>query len=108
MRIYISIPITGHDLAAQQTKAAEIAENIKALGHEPVNPFDTPEAPEGLSDKKRYAYYMGEDIKRLLLCDAIFLCGEWTDSKGCATEAFIAVIYELPCYRAIDDIPKAE
>lgn len=45
MRIYISIPISGHDLATQRATASEIAEKIKALGHEPVNPFDTPDAP---------------------------------------------------------------
>lgn len=74
MKIYISIPISNRDLAAQQAKAIYIAENLRELGHEPVNPFDTPEAPQGLNDKEQYAYYMGEDLKRLLTCDAVYLC----------------------------------
>lgn len=52
MRIYISIPISNHDLATQRATANKIAEKIKALGHEPVNPFDTPEAPKGMSEKE--------------------------------------------------------
>ena len=43
----------------QTGKALEIAEKIKALGHEPVNPFDTPLAPLEMSYKESYAYYMG-------------------------------------------------
>lgn len=90
MRIYVSIPISGHDLATQRAKAAEVAGMIKSLGHEPVNPFDTPEAPPEMSDKEKYAYYMGCDIERLLLCDAIFMCEGWKDSKGCRTELAVA------------------
>lgn len=95
MRIYISIPITGHDLATQQALASQIAEKIRALGHEPVNPFDTPLAPPGMSEKERYAYYMGEDVKRLLMCDAAYFHPQWTKSKGCSTEHDIAIRYGL-------------
>lgn len=86
MKIYISIPISGHDLKAQREKANEIADKLRKLGHEPVNPFDTPEAPKGLSDKEEYAYYIGEDMKRLLTCDAVFLCDGWKNSQGCNIE----------------------
>lgn len=107
MKIYISIPISGHDLAAQKAKAIEVAEKIKALGHEPVNPFDTPEPPEELSEKARYAYYMGEDIKRLLLCDAIFLCDNWRKSRGCRVEWEAAYVNNIADYYSIKDIPAA-
>ena len=112
MRIYISIPMTGHDLATQYTKATEIAEQIKALGHEPVNPFDTPEPPEELSEKQRYAYFMGEDIKRLLNCDSIIFCDGWEQSCGCNIEHDVAMRFKahrcdnLQCYYRIEDIPK--
>lgn len=105
MKIYISIPMTGHDLATQKAKAVEIAEKIKALGHEPVNPFDTPEPPAGLSDKEKYAYYMGEDIKRLLMCDAIFMCEGWFTSCGCRTEHYIAKCYGKEVFENLVQIP---
>ena len=108
MKIYISIPMTGHDLATQRAKAAEIAEQIRALGHEPVNPFDTPEPQGDLSEKEKYAYFMGEDVKRLLMCDAIFMCEGWSKSKGCKAEFGIAQIYGLADFGCIEDIPKTE
>ena len=106
MKVYISIPITGHNLATQQAKAAEIAEQIRALGHVPVNPFDTPEPSEELSEKERYAYFMGEDIKRLLTCDAIFLCEDWSESRGCRVEWETAYVNNIADYYSIADIPK--
>lgn len=104
MKIYISIPITGHDLNTQTGKALEIAEKIKALGHEPVNPFDTPHPPFGTSPKEQYAYYMGEDIKRLLMCDAVYFHPKWTKSKGCSTEHDIAVRYDLERFYTLSDM----
>lgn len=90
MKIYISIPISGHDLAKQREKAEEIADKLRKLGHEPVNPFNTPEAPAEMNEKEKYAYYMGEDLKRLLTCDAVFMCKGWNLSRGCCTEEFVA------------------
>lgn len=104
MKIYISIPISGYDLATQQVKAAEIAERIKALGHEPVNPFDTPAAPWHLSEKEQYAYYMGEDIKRLLTCDGVYFHPNWHKSKGCNVEFTIAMAYKLKIFLSFSDM----
>ena len=108
MKIYISIPISGHDLTTQTAQATEIAEKIKALGHEPVNPFDTPLAPPEMTDKEKYAYYMGEDIKRLLMCDAAYFHPGWIESKGCCTEHDIAVRYRLVRFYALSDIEPIE
>lgn len=105
MKIYISIPISGHDLMTQTGVALEIAEKIKALGHEPVNPFDTPLAPLEMSEKEKYAYYMGEDIKRLLMCDAAYFCEGWRSSDGCLLEFNAAQIYGTTRYVNINDIP---
>lgn len=104
MRIYISIPISGHDLSTQQAEAEKIAEKIKALGHEPVNPFDTPEAPPEMSEKERYAYYMGEDIKRLLLCDGAYFHPRWAKSKGCRIENNAAVTCGLEIFYTFSDM----
>lgn len=108
MKIYISIPITGHDLATQQATAAQIADKIKSLGHEPVNPFDTPLAPPEWSEQQKYAYYMGRDIEKLLVCDAIYFCDGWHESKGCRVESYIAETYGLKIYHDLRYIPKSE
>lgn len=104
MRIYISIPISNHDLATQRATADKIAEKIKALGHEPVNPFDTPHPPFGLSQKEQYAYYIGEDIKRLLMCDAAYFHPHWTKSKGCRIEHHAAVTCGLETFYTFSDM----
>lgn len=105
MKIYISIPITGHDLATQRAKAEQVAAQIRALGHEPVNPFDTPAAPASLSKREQYAYYMGEDIKRLIMCDAMLTCPGWDESRGCRVEFSVATNYHLHYYAHIGQIP---
>lgn len=107
MKIYISIPITNHDLVTQRAKAAEIAEKIKALGHEPVNPLDTPEPQGKLSDKERYAYFMGEDIKRLMLCDAAIFCEGWSKSVGCTIECDVAQRMGLQLFFSIAMLERA-
>lgn len=96
MKVYISIPMSGCDLDTQRAEAAKTAELLTTLGHEAVNPFDTPQPPEGLTDKESYAYFIGEDIKRLLTCDAIYFCDGWTRSKGCQAEYEIARTYGIP------------
>lgn len=106
MRIYISIPISGQPIGRQRIKALEVAEQIRAIGHEPVNPFNTTEPQGDLSDKERYAYYMGEDVKLLLTCDAIFMCGGWENSAGCQAELSIAETYQLLRFNKMEDIPK--
>lgn len=108
MKIYISIPISNCDLIKQQYKAAHIADKLKALGHEPVNPFDTPKPPEHWDTGMKYAYYMGEDIKRLLLCDAILMCEGWEDSIGCTIEHSIASIKKLVVFHSLDQIRKCK
>lgn len=108
MKIYISIPITGHDLTKQRAKADHVASGIVALGHEPINPFGQPEPPEQLSEKERYAYYMGFDIADLLRSDAAYFCKGWQDSKGCRLEHAAAEIYGLPIYYALDKISEVE
>lgn len=104
MKIYISVPISGYDLMTQTGIALEIAEKIRALGHEPVNPFETPLAPPEMCEKEKYAYYMGEDIKRLLMCDAVYFHPRWTKSKGCSTEHDIAVRYGLERFYTFSDM----
>lgn len=107
MKIYISSPISGKSFYPQYAKAAEVAEQIRALVHEPVNPFDTPEPPAELSEKARYAYFMGEDIKRLLMCDAALFCDGWRDSNGCMAEYRIAQVYDIGRCFMIADIPAS-
>lgn len=108
MRIYISIPISGHALEEQRAKAERFAKDIDAIGHDAINPFDVPEPPACLDERVKYAYYMGEDVKELLMCDAVYFSRGWEQSKGCRLEHAAAEIYGLKIYYALDKIPEAE
>ena len=96
-RIYISIPISGHDIEEVKAKAIDISERLlwdvfelKKGRNRPgvITLFDVCPEPD-----KPYSYYMGKDIEALLECDAIFLCEGWQNSKGCMAEFEVARIY---------------
>lgn len=82
MKIYISLPITGHDEKTQREKADKIKMALSRKGYEVVNPFDI------ATDKKNPDWfdYIGADLRELAKCDAIFLCNGWKESKGCKLE----------------------
>ena len=96
-RIYISIPISGHDLEEVKAKARVVRVRLlydvfglKKGCHRPdvITQFDVCSEPD-----KPYSYYTGKDIEALLECDAIYLCSGWQISKGCMAEFEVARIY---------------
>lgn len=92
-RIYISIPISGHDLEEVKERARKEREWLLCIEdglhrQDIITPFDV--CPEL---DKPYSYYMGKDIEALLECDAIYLCEGWQNSKGCMAEFEVARIY---------------
>lgn len=46
---------------------------------------------------------MGEDVKRLLMCDGVYFCKEWHESKGCNVEFTIALTYKLKIFLCFSD-----
>lgn len=103
MKIYISLPISGHDIKQCKDRANYLAEMIRKYGNEAVTPFDI--VPDST---KPYSYCMGRDIEGLLECDAILLCSGWSDSKGCQLEWRCAQIYNKEIFHYLNDIPKTK
>lgn len=89
MKVYISLPITGKPLKEIKNRALDAKTVLSLNGWEVKSPFDICPAP-GMP----YSYYMGEDIKALLECDAIYLMKGWEESRGCRAELEVAKIYE--------------
>lgn len=85
MKVYISIPIAGRDIAAQRNFAANVAKSLAKSGHEPLNPFCN-----GLPEDTPRAEHMRKDLRMLLRCDAIVLCHGWKYSVGCLLECSVA------------------
>lgn len=85
MKVYISIPITGRDTAAQRDFADAVAKVLAEFGHEPLNPFGN-----GLPENAPRHEHMRKDLRMLLRCNAIVLCPGWETSEGCLLECSVA------------------
>jgi hypothetical protein len=82
---YISGPITGRPEKIYVPAFAKAKEKLKQAGYEPVNPLELPHLHD-----KTWSSYIGEDIKELLECNAIYMLPDWKESKGARIEHAIA------------------
>lgn len=89
MKVYISLPITGHDIEKVKARCEHAAGILRAKGFIPVSPFDiSPNADAS------YSEHMGNDIRALLDCDGVMFLDGWENSKGCRLERAAAKIYK--------------
>lgn len=98
MTIYVSLPITGHDLEEQKRLAEKARERLMELDEESqvVTPFDVADYVEAMNPKAEYADYMAADIA-FIIKDADTVCflvhPIFTRSKGVRLEYFTAKLY---------------
>lgn len=90
MKVYISGKITGD--ADYKQKFANAEEMARAVGFEVFNPARV--SDEG----KPWEWYMKQDIKELMDCDAILLLKGWEESRGARLEAYIASQLKIKIY----------
>lgn len=85
MKIYLSGKIS--DLPPEEVRAkfARAADQIRALGHEPVSPLDS-----GIDYNRKWEEHIAADIALLLESDAIYLLKDWKGSKGARIEKAVA------------------
>lgn len=100
MKIYISLPITGHDIEEVEARSIFAKGVIEKKGHTAVSPLDVSPDPDAT-----YAEHMGRDIAALLDCDAVVMLDGWQFSHGCLLENVAAQIYRLKCYYSLEQIP---
>ena len=88
-KVYISLPISGHDIEQVKRRAEEVKQRIENDNVEAITPFDV------CDEKDRpYSYYMGRDIEALIECDGIYVCNGWHSSKDCQAEVHVAVVFD--------------
>ena len=108
-KVYISLPIAIAEDSVQKRYFQSICEigcHSELKSYEIVGPVNIQEfGPNGIETPRdhEYGWYIGQDIERLLGCDAIYMSHGWVTSKGCNAELEIAKIYGIPVYYA-DDI----
>lgn len=100
MKIYISLPITDHDIEEVEASWIYASGVIQAKGHTPVSPLDLDHR-----DPEFYEAVIGTDITALLLCDAVLFMDGWKSSRGCRLEYAAAEIYGKQVFCSLDRIP---
>ena len=93
-RIYISGKITGLDLDVARGYFKQTEMLLNAAGMLALNPMDL--VP--FNEKYQWHDYMAEDVRILLICDAIFMLENWQDSKGAKIEHAIAKEHGIDIY----------
>lgn len=88
MKIYISIPISGHPLEEVRERADHIKMALSRGGHEVVSPLDI-----YAGQNPTYADYICYDLRAMLDCDAVFFCDGWDRSCGCRIEHYVARLF---------------
>jgi len=92
--VYISIPITGHELEYVknhiQVVSKKYLSNYKII--DPISLYEI--LKEGADEELKYGSIIGHDMMYLLdACDAVFFFRGWHESKGCQLEFAAAKIY---------------
>lgn len=90
MKVYISGKITGDADYKQKFKTAQNI--LESAGFEVFNPAELEDTV------KPWEWYMKQDIKELMDCDAILLLKDWKESRGARLEAYIASQLKIKIY----------
>ncbi len=91
-KIYIAGPMSGipdHNYPLFH----KIADDLRALGHEVINPAELHPADGGLTHP--WAYYLTVDLKAMLDCEAVYMLPGWAKSRGASLEHFVATALGL-------------
>ena len=93
MRIYISIPITGHSEAAQRKKALNMELRLRAMGHVAINPFKLGDEARRIEKRDlTWHEYMVIDLYHLKThAEAVVFMKGWPESRGCVEEFDCAI-----------------
>lgn len=117
IKVYVSLPITGQENTVMERcmeakerlekifKEAEIEDyKLEVVFPKDVDKIGTPEQ----DNTKPLSYWIGEDIKLLMDCDAVYFCKGNGKSRGCQLEHRCADIYEKTilnqCYTIANNV----
>lgn len=88
MRIYTAGPMTGYE-NLNYPAFASVAQVLRNAGHEVISPAELNPI------EAEYIDAMRNDIRELIMCDAIYMMKGWSKSKGAMLEFQIAVVLGL-------------
>lgn len=94
MKIYIAGPISGLPISEVERKFGSAAAELRDLGFEPVNPVDM----SGWGLSWRAYLHITSEILQSGEIDAVYMLGDWLQSKGAALERSWAHLNGIPVY----------
>lgn len=92
MKVMISQPMNGRSEEEIKKEREEIIERFKKMHIEVIETLFTEEPPKGCNEA---VYYLGKSISAMKDIDAIYMCDEWRQARGCKIEHEVARQYGI-------------
>jgi len=99
VKVYVSIPITGHNQLKQRAHVLEVIDKLDGyftrtkpgFMFQFINPFEIGDALERMHhaagiDPPNHGDYMSIDLKAVVGSDLVYMCKGWENSTGCQME----------------------
>ena len=105
IKVFISQPMRGKT----KEEILEVRNKTKAMiesyGFEVADSFFTEEwLEENAKGKNNMPLWcLGESLKIMSECDAVYFCDEWSGARGCRVERACAVLYGLRTFDVEED-----
>lgn len=92
MKVMISQPMNGRTEEQIKEERKRIVDNFNSMHIEVINTLFTEEAPENCNIA---VYYLGKSISAMKDIDAIYMCDNWREARGCRIEHQVAMEYKI-------------
>ena len=92
MKVMISQPINGRNEEEIKKERQDIIEKFNKMHIEVINTLFNEEVPDNCNAA---VYYLGKSISAMKDIDALYMCDNWMNAKGCRIENRVAREYGI-------------
>lgn len=92
MKVMISQPMNGRNEEEIKKERQEIIQKFKNMHIDVINTLFREEPPENCNSA---LYYLGKSISAMKDIDAIYMCDNWFNARGCKVENQVAREYGI-------------
>ena len=92
MKVLISQPMNGRNQEEIKKERQDIIEKFNKMHIEVINTLFEEEAPDNCNVA---VYYLGKSISAMKDIDAIYMCDNWLNARGCRIENRVAREYGI-------------
>lgn len=92
MKVMISQPMNGRNQEEIKKERKDIIEKFNKIHIEVINTLFTEEVPDNCNVA---VYYLGKSISAMKDIDALYMCDNWMNARGCRIENQVAKEYGI-------------